>query len=146
MIIHDTATLVRTGYNLYNAHQTDPDWLDKFSALASEKCEVLVVANGQKYQGRNGFKQFVLGWSTAFPDSKVELTRVIATGDEAAVEFTARGTHTGVLQTPRGDIQPTGRKMEQRFCDIYRINNGQIVSLHCYYDARSFMEQLGLTQ
>ena len=145
MIIHDAATLVRTVYSLYNAHQTDADWLDKASMLASENCELVHVPTGHVRRGKEGFKQRLLNWSIAFPDSSIEVTNVVATNDQAAVEFISRGTHSGVLHTPKGDFQPTGRNIELRCCDVYRISNNEIVTLHSYSDLLGMYEQLGLT-
>lgn len=145
MVIHDAATLVRTIYSLYNAHQTDADWLEKTSMLVSENCEALNASTGHIYRGKEGFKQRLLNWSTAFPESSNEITNVVATNDQAAVEFISRGTQSGVLHTQKGDIQPTNRKVELRCCDVYRISNNEIVTLHSYYDALGLREQLGLT-
>jgi len=145
MIIHDAATLVRTVYSLYNAHQTDAEWLDKTSMLVSENCEAVNAPTGSIRRGKEGLKQRLLNWSTAFPDSSNEITNVVATNDQAVVEFISRGTHRGVLHTPKGDIQPTNRKIELRCCDVYRISNNEIVTLHSYYDALGLQEQLGLT-
>lgn len=144
MIIHDTATFVRTLYNLYNAHQTDPDWLDKIGLLVSENCESVNAPTGTIRRGKDGFKQRLVHWSTAFPDSANEITNVIATNDQATVEFIARGTQGGVLHTSKGDIQPTHRKVELRCCDVYRMSNNQVVTQHCYYDILGLREQLGL--
>jgi predicted ester cyclase len=146
MIIQDTETLVRTVYSLFNSRQTDVDWLDKITTLASGNSQILNVPLGQIFQGREGLKQYVQGWNTAFPDSSVEITNVVATSDQAAVEFVGRGTHNGVLRSPGGDIQPTERKIELRFCDVYRIHNGQITSLHSYFDLKGLLEQLGNPQ
>ncbi|EFH80285.1 ester cyclase [Ktedonobacter racemifer] len=145
MVIHDAATLVRTLYSLYNAHQTDADWLDKISMLVSENCEALNASTGHICRGKEGFKQCLLNWSIAFPESSNEITNVVATNDQAAVEFISRGTHSGVLHTLKGDIQPTNRKIELRCCDVYRISNNEIVTQHSYYDALGLREQLGLT-
>ena len=145
MVTHDAATLVRTVYSLYNAHQTDADWLDKTSMLVSENCESLNAQTGHRRRGKEGFKQRLLNWSTAFPESSNEITNIIATNDQAAVEFISRGTHSGVLHTLKGDIQPTNRKIELRCCDVYRISNNEIVTLHSYYDPLGLQEQLGLT-
>jgi predicted ester cyclase len=144
MIIHDATTLVRTLYSLYNAHQTDADWLDKTSMLVSENCEALNASTGHICRGKEGFKQRLLNWSTAFPESSNEITNVVATNDQVAVEFISRGTQSGVLHTLKGDIQPTDRKIELRCCDVYRISNNEIVALHSYYDALGLREQLGL--
>jgi predicted ester cyclase len=113
--------------------------------LVSENCESLNAQTGSIRQGKEGFKQRLLNWSTAFPDSSNEITNVVATNDQAAVEFISRGTHSGVLHTLKGDIQPTNRKIELRCCDVYRISNNEIVTLHSYYDALGLKEQLGLT-
>ena len=144
MIIHDAATLVRTLHNLYNAHQTDPDWFDKINMLVSDNCEAVNAPTGTIRRGKDGFKQRLIHWSTAFPDSANEITNVVATNDQVAVEFITRGTHTGVLHTPKGDIQPTNRKVELRCCDVYRISNNEVVTLHSYYDVLGLREQLGL--
>ena len=145
MIIHDAATLVRTVYSLYNAHQTDADWLDKTSMLVSENCKSLNAQTGHRRRGKEGFKQRLINWSTAFPESSNEITNIIATNDQAAVEFISRGTHSGVLHTPKGDFQPTGRKIELGCCDVYRVSSGEVISLHSYSDLLGLQEQLGLT-
>lgn len=145
MVIHDAATLVRTLYSLYNADQTDADWLDKISMLVSENCELLNAPTGRIHRGKEGFRQRLLTWSTAFPDSSNEITNVIATNDQVAIEFIARGTQSGVLHTSKGEIQPTNRKVELRCCDVYRISNNEVVTLRSYYDILGLQEQLGQT-
>ena len=95
-------------------------------------------------RGHDGYKQFLLGWAEAFPDSRTEITNLFATEDQAVIEFIGRGTHTGTLHGPAGDIPATGRKVEFRLCDVLGIKHEKFVSLHQYYDALSFMQQLGL--
>ena len=131
-------------YDLYNAHQSDPAWLGKSLASIAEDCEVFLVPLGMTLRGRDGYKQFLLGWAEAFPDSRVEITSLHIGEDHAVIEFIGRGTHTDTLHSPAGDIPATGRKVEFRLCDVRRIKNGKFVSLHQYYDALGFMQQLGL--
>ena len=38
----------------------------------------------------------------------------------------------------------SGRAVEMRFCDVYRIRNGKIVNYRSYYDVFGFLQQLGL--
>jgi steroid delta-isomerase-like uncharacterized protein len=90
------------------------------------------------------FPQFLLGFSTAFPDSSVEVTNVFATEEHAVAEAILRGTHTGVLQSPAGDIPPSGRKFELHACDVYRLRNRKVARHASYYDALGFMQQLGV--
>ena len=136
--------LTRMAYDLYNDHQSDPAWLDKSLAAIAQDCEVFLVPFGMTLRGHDGYKQFLLGWAEAFPDSRTEITNLLTGEDHAIIEFIGRGTHTGTLHGPAGDIPPTGRKVEFRLCDVRGIKNGKFVSLHQYYDALGFMQQLGL--
>ena len=144
MTTQEIVTFVRRGYDAYNAHQSDPHWLDYATEDMAEDGEVVDVPSGMTFHGPEGLKQFLSGFATALPDSTVEVTNVIATDEGAAVEFIGRGTHTGVLHTPAGDIPPTGRKVELCFCDVYQIRDGKIARHASYYDALGFMQQLGV--
>src|ERR1700730_15860539 len=83
--------LALMGYDLYNDHQSDPAWLDKSLASIAEDCEVFLVPFGMTLRGHNGYKQFLLGWAEAFPDSSVEVTNLFAGEDHAIIEFIGRG-------------------------------------------------------
>jgi steroid delta-isomerase-like uncharacterized protein len=144
MAAQDTVALVQLLYDLTNNHQSDPAWLDKSLAFFAEDCEVIDVPSGMISRGPDGYKQLILFFEEGFPDSGIEITNLFATEDQAVVEFIGRGTNTGPLHMPTGDLPPTGRSVELRFCDVYRIGNGKIVSYRSYYDALGFMQQLGL--
>jgi steroid delta-isomerase-like uncharacterized protein len=139
----NTVTLVQTLYDLLNNAQSDPAWLDKSLAFFAEDCEVIDIPSGMTSYGPDGYKQLILFFVDGFPDSRVEITNLFATEDQAVVEFIGRGTNTGPLHMPTGDLPPTGQPVELRFCDVYRIENGKIVNYRSYYDALSFMQQLG---
>jgi steroid delta-isomerase-like uncharacterized protein len=84
-------------------------------------------------------------WLTGFPDGKVELTNVVAQGDQAIAEFIGRGTNNGPLLGPGGArIPPTGRRCELRFIEVHQFRNGKMAGSRQYFDALSFMTQLGL--
>lgn len=59
----------------------------------------------------------------AFPDMQVSVEDVIAEEDRVAARVTMRGTHRGEFQ----GIAPTGKRVEVRAIDIFRIAEGQIV-------------------
>ena len=143
-IQNDLVALVQIGYDAYNDHTFDAHWLERAAAPIAEECEVVDIPSGTTLRGPEGLKQLLLGFSTAFPDSRVEVTDLSTTEDGAVVEFVARGTHTGPLHTPSGDIQPAGRPFEVHFCDVYKINDGKIVRHSTYYDALSLLQQLGV--
>ncbi|RPI26192.1 MAG: hypothetical protein EHM61_12400 [Acidobacteria bacterium] len=98
-------------------------------------------------QGRGADEAVALwrGWAAAFPDSKGEIHNVFHSGDTVVVELTWRGTHTGPLQTPRGTLSPTGKRIELRACQINTVTNGKVQSTRHYFDMTSLLQQLGVT-
>jgi steroid delta-isomerase-like uncharacterized protein len=143
MSAQENAALVRHEFDLLNAHQTDPEWLDKIVAPLSEDFVLVDVPTGTTSSGRDALRNFCLFFVDAFPGSSTEITNMVATEDQVVVEFTGRGVNTGPLHLPTGDVPPTGRSVEIHFCEVRRIANGKITSLYCYYDALGFMQQLG---
>ena len=139
MSAHDNAALARRIYQLFS-----DDKLEDALELVAEDVEAVLVPFGQTFHGRDGFTGFMQGFKGAFPDIRISVTNQVATDDQVVSEFTARGTHTGPLQTPAGAIPPTGRTVDFIVCEVVRVKNGQIVSLHNYQDAASIMRQLGL--
>ena len=102
------------------------------------------VPFGTRFHGPQGYRQFVSGWATALPDSRVEVTQVVVSGDCVAIEFTGRGTHTGPFRTPAGEIPPTGRAVELRICEVLQLKDGKVVRGHTYFDSTTVLRQLGL--
>ena len=116
----------------------------RFGTNPADYLPAVLVPFGQTFHGRDGFTGFMQGFKGAFPDIRISVTNQVATDDQVVSEFTARGTHTGSLQTPAGAIPPTGRTVDFIVCEVMRIKHGRIASLHNYQDAASIMRQLGL--
>lgn len=144
MSAQENAALVRSLLDLFNSRQSDPAWLDKTLAPIAEDCEVVDAPSGRISRGPDGLKEVTLLFADAFPNGRVEITTLFATEDQVCVEYIGRGTNTGPLHLPTGDLSATGRAAELPFCDTFRIRGGKIVSYHTYYDALGFMQQLGL--
>jgi steroid delta-isomerase-like uncharacterized protein len=102
------------------------------------------VATGQTFRGPEGARQFLQGWATAFPDSQVETTTVVADDETAAMEFVGRGTHTGPLVSPAGDIPATGQRVETPFAQVMRIHDGKVTQARLYFDLGTILRQLGV--
>ena len=60
------------------------------------------------------------------------------------MEFTGRGTHTGPLQTPTGELPPTGRRIEVAFAQVLQFEQGKISYARLYFDALGMLQQLGV--
>jgi steroid delta-isomerase-like uncharacterized protein len=144
MTAQDNVTLSRSLADLYNSHQSDPEWLDKSVAAFATDSTLTNVPLGITLPGRDGYKQFVLFFAEAFPGSRLGITNIFATEDQLVLEYTGRGTNTGPLHLPMGDVPATGRSGELRLCDVLRIRNGKIISYHTYYDTMTLLQQLGL--
>jgi steroid delta-isomerase-like uncharacterized protein len=115
------------------------------AALAAEDMEVEFVPFGQTFHGRQGFSDFIGGFKRAFPDLIVTVTNQVADENQVVNECTWRGTNTGPLITPMGEIPPTNRKVEGgRFIEVYEIKNGKLAVDRNYQDAASWLRQLGL--
>lgn len=58
-----------------------------------------------------------------FPDLRITVEDVMAEGDRVAARVVMRGTHRGEFQ----GLAPTGKWVEVRAMDMFRISNGKIV-------------------
>jgi steroid delta-isomerase-like uncharacterized protein len=139
MSAQDNAKFARSVYEMYNSRD-----LDGMAAQAAVGAEIMSVPTGMTLEGPDGFRQYIQGWASAFPDSKIEVTNVIAGEEGAVVEFRGRGTHTGPLMAPTGEIPATGKSVDIPFCDVLQIKDGKITSMHSYFDLATMMGQLGL--
>ena len=144
MTAQDNVALVRTQLELFNSHQSDPAWLDKSVADLADDFEQTDVPGGRTVRGPDGLRQLNLFFAEGFPDGRTEITNIFATEDQVVVEFIGRGTNTGLLHMPTGDIPPTGRRAELRFCNVLKVRSGKLVSSHIYYDVMTMLQQLGL--
>src|SRR5687767_4514836 len=80
----------------------------------------------------------------AFPDGRIHGDRYVESADRIVVEGRFTGTHTGPLQTPAGELPPTGRAMVLSFADVFRVADGKIAAHRVYYDTLGLLAQLGL--
>jgi steroid delta-isomerase-like uncharacterized protein len=69
------------------------------------------------------FKETFAEARKGFPDLSITVEDVMADSDRVAVRVTMRGTHRGAFQ----GIAPTGKRVEVRAIDMFRISGGKIV-------------------
>ena len=101
---------------------------------------------GATLRGRDEIRAWIDPFDRAFPDFSHELTRVVEDEDAAYAEGVFRGTHTGPLPTPQGDVPATGREVSFRFALVVsgNLESGQASSVNVYFDQLEFLGQLGL--
>ncbi len=79
------------------------------------------------------------GMSAAFPDLNLEVEELVAEDDKVAALIKVSGTNRG----PFMNRAPTGKKVEFRRTDIYRLDQGKIVEHWDVVDRLAIYEQLG---
>lgn len=135
----DNAGLARRLHEAWNERN-----FDEIAEATAPDGTLTIVASGDTFEGVEGSRRYNSMWVDAFPDGKVTVDRVIASGDDVVVEFTGRGTHTGTLVTSMGEIPATGRSVTLQFCDVMQFKNGKVQEQRSYFDTGSMMAQLGL--
>lgn len=84
-------------------------------------------------------------WAAAFPDSRATFEHETATDDTVTLELRWRGTHTGPLNLPSGKVEPTGKPIDVRACQVIELANGQTSSIRHYFDLATLFRQLGIS-
>jgi len=90
--------------------------------------------------GREGFRQVVAMFRTAFPDLHVTFEEEFAVDDVVIHRGYVTGTHKGEFQ----GIPPTGKQVKMKTLDIWRIANGMAVENWVQMDMLGLMQQLGV--
>jgi predicted ester cyclase len=88
---------------------------------------------------REGQKQLLIQFRTAFPDIQLTVEEVIAEDTRIAFRSTIRATHQGELL----GIAPTGKQITVGLVDIIHIQNGQFVEQWGGPDLFDLVRQLG---
>lgn len=135
MASQDLGTLIRDMYEAWNAKD-----LDRCASYAHPDAQMTNMPFGATLN----FREYIENWARAFPDGKIEFKSVVAQGDKAIAEFTGRGTHTGTLKGPTGDLPATQRRIELQCVESYRFRGGKLAEARVYFDAFSLFTQLGV--
>jgi steroid delta-isomerase-like uncharacterized protein len=88
---------------------------------------------------REGQKQLLAQFRTAFPDIRVAIEEMIAEDDRIAFRSTLRGTHQGEFL----GIPPTGRQITVGLVDVVHIQDGQFIEQWGGPDLLDLLQQLG---
>jgi len=135
----DNLSIARKLYEAWNARA-----FDEMAEGTADDAELVVVGTGDVFRGKDGGRQYNENWAAGFPDGRITIDNMIASGDTVVVEFTGRGTHSGTLKTSMGDIPPTGKSVTLKLCDVTEYRDGLVVRQRSYFDTGSMMAQLGL--
>ncbi len=76
----------------------------------------------------------------AFPDLRVEIQDILASGDRVVVRMRATGTHKGNF----AGIAPTNKSFTLEACNVIEIQNGKVIRTRLYADNLTLFQQLGV--
>jgi ketosteroid isomerase-like protein len=99
-----------------------------------------------RLDGADAIVEHLMSFRRAFPDLSWEARAPFESADSALDEGWPVGTHTETLNSPEGDLPPTGRPLRLRECDVVAVRDGRAVSHRIYYDRLEFASQLGLAE
>ncbi len=89
---------------------------------------------------REGSRQFLGVYLTAFPTQHTEVHDVIAEKDRVVVRHTHHVTHGGEFM----GMPPSGREATVAGIEIFRVANGRIAEMWHQDDMLSLLQQLGV--
>jgi len=120
---------------------------DVDGAAALLESEV-VISNSfvsQRKIAKEGVWEGIEALTKAFPDLKMEITKIVAHGDTVALEEVETATFKCPLEVATVTIPPTNRSYELRVACFFKVNtNGLIAEMRNYWDTRSYFQQLGI--
>lgn len=131
MTSHETH-LAETFLELLNTH--DLDLVDRFVG------ETYVNHNEYVADGREANREFWKAFFTAFPDVSGTMEDLVIAGDRVVGRFTYRGTHTGEFM----GIPASGKPIEMRTIDIWRVEDGMFVEHWDEINSLQLFQQIGV--
>jgi steroid delta-isomerase-like uncharacterized protein len=114
--------------------------LDTIASDYSPDVVVDFMSSGIR-RGRDDVRDFFAGLFAAIPDAEFITDRVIASGDMAVVEWRLRGTFDGAAFE---GIEPTGRWIDHRGCDVIEFSDGLIERITAYQDGMEMARAIGM--
>ena len=120
----------------------DKNW-DAVRASLAPRAVYDEVGTQRRIEGVDEILSAWRGWGTTLPDSRATFDAAHVSGNIAILELTWRGTQTGALQTPAGDIPPTGKTIEIRACWVVEVAGDKVKSIRHYFDMATMLQQIG---
>jgi len=139
MSVKDVERIDEQGMKAWDKH--DPD---AFAELFADKFDWNDTTMPEPIRTKEGVREYMQAWLTAFPDMRVRQTNRVTNEDSVGVEIEFTGTNKGPLNMAGREIPPTKKKVVAHGTYFARIKNGKIVEFHSHPDIAEMMMQLGL--
>ncbi|OZE92420.1 hypothetical protein CH298_02460 [Rhodococcoides fascians] len=130
-----TRTVIDHHIEAFNAHTPDRE---PWSSSAE------LVSPGGTFTGHDAVLGFLSVFQTAFSEGRLRADSAVIERNKASVEGRFDGTHDGILHSPSGPVEATGKTVSFRWSATYLTDGDELVSEHLYFDQLDFLGQLGL--
>jgi len=120
------------------------DWSKLRQMVSDDVVVVDIASGGDTSTGADAFVTGDQNWRNAFSDFAVEILSIVGDDTHAAGDFVLRGTHTGPMPTPWGDVAATGRKVELPFVMFCEVADGKVTVIRDHYNPALAMAQIGV--
>jgi steroid delta-isomerase-like uncharacterized protein len=139
----ETRTLSERTRDIFSAIFDDRDLSDPYRYWTDESVDYFLAA-GREVRGAQALAQWFRDLFEAVPDWKLEVEKTVDDGDrQVVVQWHATGTFDGAK--PFLGIEPNGRRLEIRGCDVIRVDeNDKVVTNTVYYDGAEYARQIGM--
>lgn len=107
--------------------------------LIAEDAQFWVPGRPESMRGLAGYMNVLGMMRSGFSDVQWSLEETIAEGDKIAARLTMRGTHDGTFF----GVPATGRKIEVRAMNFYRLAGGKFVEEYGQPDLLGLLQQIG---
>jgi steroid delta-isomerase-like uncharacterized protein len=113
--------------------------LEVIDELIADDFVATVVGAPEQIRGRQGFREFVVMYRTAFPDLRITVDEQIAEGETVVTRWTASGRNEGELM----GMPATGKQATTAGININRVAGGKLVEGWGLFDQLGLLQQLG---
>jgi steroid delta-isomerase-like uncharacterized protein len=138
----ETRTLSERAREIFSAIFDERDLSDPYRYWTDESVDYFLAA-GRTVRGAEALAQWFRDLFAAIPDWRLEIENTVDDGDrQVVVQWRATGTFTGA---PFLGIEPNGRRLDIRGCDVIRVDeNDKVITNTVYYDAAEYGRQIGM--
>jgi len=120
----------------------ESDWTAA-SKVHAENISYLEKPTGENLQGYEAFEKKCREWKALMSNCSGAIGDIYVSGNWVVLEVVWTGTHSGPLQTPLGEIAPSGKSMSNPGVQIQRIENGQVAEIRNYFDMLVILREFG---
>ena len=101
-----------------------------------------ILAMGIDVRGPDELVRYFKELNAAVPDGQATIENIVEDARHAVVQWTYSGTFSGA---PFQGIEPTGKSLALRICDVFRFTEeGKVDENTIYYDGAEFARQVGM--